>query len=143
MIVHLGCGDGKLTAALHTSDRFLVHGLDSNIDNVDAARNHIRSLGKYGRVFVEHHTGDRLPYIDNSVNLIVADTLGEVPQAEILAGVGSQRCGLCEIGRQVDQGHHETVASRILTNGRITCTILRTTRWLTTALSSHQVATSG
>ena len=29
-------------------------------------------------------TSSRLPYIDNSVNLIVADHLGEIPQAEVL-----------------------------------------------------------
>lgn len=28
LIVHLGCGDGKLTAALRVNDRYLVHGLD-------------------------------------------------------------------------------------------------------------------
>ena len=25
LIVHIGCGEGKLTAALHVNDRFLVH----------------------------------------------------------------------------------------------------------------------
>jgi len=27
LIVHLGCGKGELTAALHINDRYLVHGL--------------------------------------------------------------------------------------------------------------------
>lgn len=27
LIVHVGCGDGKLTAALHASDAYLVHPL--------------------------------------------------------------------------------------------------------------------
>ena len=30
LIVHLGCGDGKLTAALRANDSFLVHGLDAD-----------------------------------------------------------------------------------------------------------------
>ena len=30
LIVHLGCGDGKLTAALHVNDGCLVHGLDAD-----------------------------------------------------------------------------------------------------------------
>ena len=33
LVVHVGCGDGKLTAALHANDRYLVHGLDTSADN--------------------------------------------------------------------------------------------------------------
>ncbi len=29
LIVHLGCGDGRLTAALGASDRYLAHGMDA------------------------------------------------------------------------------------------------------------------
>ena len=83
VIVHVGCGDGKLTAALGTDERFLVHGLDRNEKNVSAARSHIKSLDMYGRVSVESWFGKKLPYIDNCVNLIVADT-GAVSQEEIL-----------------------------------------------------------
>jgi outer membrane protein assembly factor BamB len=71
IIVHVGCGDGKLTAALHNTDRFLVHGLDQHPNQIEAARQFIQSTGEYGRVFVEQHEGNRLPYIDNSVNLLV------------------------------------------------------------------------
>ena len=38
LIVHVGCGDGRLTAALRSSDSFLVHGLDTNADHVEQAR---------------------------------------------------------------------------------------------------------
>ena len=31
VVVHLGCGDGKLTAALHANDSYLVQGLDADI----------------------------------------------------------------------------------------------------------------
>jgi len=37
IVVHLGCGDGKLTAALHVNDSYLVHGLDTDPDNIEAA----------------------------------------------------------------------------------------------------------
>ena len=36
LIVHLGCGQGELTAALRTNSRYQVHGLDRNIANVFA-----------------------------------------------------------------------------------------------------------
>ena len=84
LIVHVGCGDGRLTAALRLNDSFLVHGLDASADNVEAAREHIRSLGLYGKISVDRCIGDRLPYVDNLVNLLVSEDLGEVRTAEVL-----------------------------------------------------------
>ena len=84
LIVHLGCGDGKLTAALHANDSFLVHGLDTDAKNVAAARKHIQSLGLYGPVSVQQWAGDRLPYTDNLVNLLIADNPGNLPMSEVL-----------------------------------------------------------
>ena len=84
LIVHVGCGDGKLTAALRASDSYLVHGLDADAANVEKARRHIRSLGLAGKVTVEQWTGSRLPYIDNLVNLLVARDLGAVEVAEVM-----------------------------------------------------------
>lgn len=84
IIVHIGCGDGKLTAALCANDSCVVHGLDGNPQNVAAARKHIKALGKYGDVFVELWSGGRLPYIDNSVNLILSENLGGVSNEEMM-----------------------------------------------------------
>ena len=84
LIVHLGCGDGKRTAALHANARYLVHGLDTEPTNVAKARTHIRSLGLYGPVSVDRLRGNRLPYADNLVNLVVAEDLGAVPMADVM-----------------------------------------------------------
>jgi outer membrane protein assembly factor BamB len=84
LIVHLGCGDGKLTAALRASDSFIVQGLDTDEKNVAAARQHIQSLGLYGKVSVEKWSGNRLPYADNLINLIVAGDECRVPNDEIM-----------------------------------------------------------
>ena len=73
LVVHLGCGDGKLTAALRAHDGYLVHGLDRNPAAVAEAREHVRSLGLYGPVSIEQLHGARLPYTDNLVNLLVVD----------------------------------------------------------------------
>jgi outer membrane protein assembly factor BamB len=81
LIVHLGCGDGKLTAALHVNDSCIVQGLDAD---VTAARQTIQSLGLYGKVSAEPWAGQRLPYVDNLVNLVVADNLGKLPMTEVL-----------------------------------------------------------
>ncbi|MGB2864260.1 MAG: PQQ-binding-like beta-propeller repeat protein [Sedimentisphaerales bacterium] len=84
LIVHVGCGDGKLTSALRANDSYIVHGLDRKPENVAAARRHIKSLGQYGNVSVDLCSGDRLPYIDNSVNLVVSDDLGGVLNSEVM-----------------------------------------------------------
>jgi outer membrane protein assembly factor BamB len=84
MIVHLGCGDGKLTAALYANDSYLVHGLDEDVKDIDQARKYIESLGLYGKVSVDHFEGRRLPYIDNLVNLVVAEDIGELPLTEVM-----------------------------------------------------------
>ena len=84
LIVHLGCGDGRLTAALRAGDGYLVQGLDRQPASVAAARRHIQSLGLYGPICVDQQSGPRLPYIDNLVNLLVAEDLGEVSAAEAL-----------------------------------------------------------
>ena len=85
LVVHLGCGDGKLTAALRASDSFLVHGLDRDPKNVQQARAYLLTQGIYGKVAVDRLTGKRLPYVDGMVNLIVVSKdEGLVPKAELM-----------------------------------------------------------
>jgi len=84
LVVHLGCGDGKLTAALCANDSYVVHGLDKDAGDIDRARKHIQSLGLYGRVSADTFGGDGIPLIDNTVNLVVAEDLGNVPTAEVV-----------------------------------------------------------
>ncbi len=84
LVVHLGCGDGKLTAALRASDRYTVHGLEADPAKVAEARSHLHSLGIYGPVSVERHAGSVLPYTDNLINLVVVQDAGKVPMEEVM-----------------------------------------------------------
>lgn len=84
LVVHVGCGDGKLTTALRATESYLVHGLDRDTKKVAQAREHIRSLGLYGPVSVRCFDGRWLPYIDNLVNLVVAEALDQVPMDEVV-----------------------------------------------------------
>jgi outer membrane protein assembly factor BamB len=84
LIVHLGCSDGSETADMLLDDRYLVHGLDINSQNIAKARAHLRSKNLYGSVSVAQFDGKTLPYANNMVNLLVADTLGDVPLAEAM-----------------------------------------------------------
>ncbi|MHC4593957.1 MAG: outer membrane protein assembly factor BamB family protein [Planctomycetota bacterium] len=84
LIVHIGCGDGKLTAALRANDSYLVHGLDTKAENVEKARERVKKFGIYGKVSVDTFGGANLPYIDNVVNLLIADNLGNVSEDEVI-----------------------------------------------------------
>ena len=84
LVVHLGSGDGKLTAALRKGPGYQVHGLDRDGGKVAAARRHIQSLGIYGDGSVDRLEGKRLPYIDNLVNLLVAEDLAGISMEEAL-----------------------------------------------------------
>ena len=84
-IVHLGCGDGKLTAALRINDSYQVQGIDRDAGNVSSAREHIHALGVYGEVSADYLSNKFLPYSDNMVNLLICEapnTLG-IPANEI------------------------------------------------------------
>ncbi|HEY3322405.1 MAG TPA: PQQ-binding-like beta-propeller repeat protein [Planctomycetota bacterium] len=101
IVVHLGCGDGQFTAALRTaagpasapgvallpgcstSASFQVQGLDRNPANVAAAREFLYKKGLYGEVSVERLDGAQMPYIDNLVNLVVAEDLNGISINEI------------------------------------------------------------
>jgi len=50
LIVHVGCGDGKLTAALRASDSFLVHGLDRDVEAVQKLVGTFSPLASTGRL---------------------------------------------------------------------------------------------
>jgi len=84
VIVHLGCGDGRLTASLRLNDGYCVHGLDADPKNVEKARQYVRAKGLYGGVSIDVLDGRNLPYVDNMVNLLVADSLGGVSQSEVM-----------------------------------------------------------
>ena len=84
LVVHIGCGDGKLTAALRVNEGMLVHGLDTEAKNVRAARKHIASRGLYGKVSADTFDGRNLPYIENCVNMVVCEDLGDVATAEVM-----------------------------------------------------------
>ncbi len=108
LVVHLGCGDGTLTAALRNNDRCLVHGLDPDAGNIVAARKHIRSLGLYGPVSVMRRDRPSLPYRDNLVDLIVAEDAGAIDEKDIMRVLAPLGVALVKDGR----GWKKTVKPR-------------------------------
>ncbi len=83
LVVHVGCKDGKLTAALGADGRFVVQGLCEGPGAVAAAREHVRSAGACGKASVAAFDGEHLPYVDDLVNLLVVSRAGGLSAAEI------------------------------------------------------------
>ena len=84
LVVHVGSDNGQLTAALRASDRYLVQGLDRDLRTVEQARTRLAEKGIYGKVTVNHWQGERLPYIDNLVDLLVVGKGVELSRDEIM-----------------------------------------------------------
>jgi len=95
IVVHLGCGDGRLTAALAAGDNITVHGLEADPTMVAQARDYIHSQGIYGPVSVEQFSASRLPYADNSVNLVFVQDQGSITRNEVMRVLapGGLACG--------------------------------------------------
>ena len=100
LIVHLGCKDAALTAALRAGDQYFVHGLDTDAGNIAAARSRLIEQGVYGPVSVDQWDGRNLPYADNLVNLIVADEPANVTEAEMLRVLAPEGVALIRQGGQ-------------------------------------------
>jgi len=73
LIVHVGCGDGEITAELYKEGR-LVLGLDADPKNVAKARAHFLEKGVIGDVVADRMLSDTLPLLDGTVNLVVVSS---------------------------------------------------------------------
>jgi outer membrane protein assembly factor BamB len=73
--VHLGVGDGELTAGLARGGKFLVHGLVTDRARLTRVRARLRSRKLGGRASAHFAAPSRLPYADDLVNLLVVSDL--------------------------------------------------------------------
>ncbi len=137
LVVHIGESDGKLTAALWANHSYLVHGLGTSGDNVRQARQHIRSLGLYGPVSVDTFDGRHLPYVDNLVNLLVADELSDVTMGEVMRVLAPRGIAIVDgkmtvkqVPREIDEwSHHMYDASGIGTGNDTAVSQPRSMQW--------------
>ena len=84
LIVQIGAADPAVTASLRLNESYMVHGLSTDAAAVHKARRNLHSSEQYGPVSVEQFDGRSLPYIENFVNLIVAEDPGQVSEEEML-----------------------------------------------------------
>ena len=81
--VVLGCGDGRLAAALARDGKLLVHGLGLDQASVEKARQDLHAQKIYGQATVEQLRGRSLPHADNLVNVVVAENWPAVSRAGV------------------------------------------------------------
>ena len=90
--VYLGNADLEKLKDLHAEGRFTVQALDRDAKRVDDLRKGISAAGLYGPVSVRVLSGDRLPYVNDLVNMVVADDMLGLTEEEVLRVV-------CPLGR--------------------------------------------
>lgn len=71
LVVHLGCGSGRLTAAQRAEESCLVHGRDADAAKIADACEHAQSLGLHRAMSFRQWTDGRLPYSDKLVSLLL------------------------------------------------------------------------
>jgi len=84
VVVHIGCGDGRVVGEFARQEGLLVHGLETEAADVEKARAYLSAAGIYGRACVDRFDGRHLPYVDNLVNLVVCEELGELSMDEVM-----------------------------------------------------------
>jgi len=82
VVVHVGCQDGTNTLELGKAGAWVVRGLDRDPDKIRAARKRIVDAGRCGPVSVAVWRGDVLPFVDNSIDVILLDHGAEVALEE-------------------------------------------------------------
>jgi len=82
--VCIGDEKGDLVVSLAGRAHYAVHGLLQEDAAVAGLRRRLREAGLYGKASVGKWSGDRLPYIDNLVNLLVCENSNTVDRKEIL-----------------------------------------------------------
>jgi outer membrane protein assembly factor BamB len=108
LIVQVGGVDARLAVALRANDRYLVQCLDTDAEKVRAAREQIQACGGYGSISVDGFDGRHLPYVDNTVNLVLVRGPTSVDRQELLRV-------LCPGGVAFCTTDHEQLASNKIT----------------------------
>ena len=80
----LGCGDGQLAREIVRSSELIIHVLDPDPAAVTVAREACDMDGPYGtRLIIEKGSFNRLPYGDNTVDLVIMASLTDLTVREL------------------------------------------------------------
>jgi hypothetical protein len=80
LVVVIGCDNLELLTNIGRREAYLVHGLDTDRVPVAQAREHVRQEKLARRVSVSTWNGVNLPFVDNTVNLLVLANGHPIPK---------------------------------------------------------------
>ena len=83
-VVALGSTDADFLAALGEKSSIQVHALTRDPSAIAPVRKSLREKGVYGQISIDRLDGDSLPYVDNLVNLLIAEGLNGIAMDEVL-----------------------------------------------------------
>ena len=83
LIVYLNGSDEVATADLLVAEQYRVQALFSDEQQVQSARAKVQARGCCDLVWVKRLCGTSMPYVDNLVNLIIAEDYGSIPTDEL------------------------------------------------------------
>lgn len=84
LLVIAGGATFDVAEAVQLSRRFVIQCLDTDAERVRRNREAVQAKGLYGQITVEHWAGKDLPYLDNLVNVLVADETTSPAPAEAM-----------------------------------------------------------
>jgi outer membrane protein assembly factor BamB len=80
LVVVVGCADLGLLTDIGRREGYLVHGLDTDRAQVTQAREHVQQEKVARRASVSTWNGVNLPFVDNTVNLLVLANAHPIPK---------------------------------------------------------------
>ncbi len=85
IVVQVGCESSTELSDLRVNEKYLVHGLDRHVNNIETIRKSLRTQGLYDQITVASYDGRQLPYTDNLINLmIIKESTSHLSTTEIL-----------------------------------------------------------
>ncbi|MEM7473444.1 MAG: PQQ-binding-like beta-propeller repeat protein [Planctomycetota bacterium] len=83
-LVHLGAKDADLALQLKTRESIQVHVLTRASEDVTKVREQLMAAKANGPIAVDLLASNELPYVDNLVNLLITEDMGQVSREEAL-----------------------------------------------------------
>ena len=98
LCIVLGCEKTSTLTAAQTKGKYLVQGLSTDKKTLSAIRKELIANSAYGKVSIAFQEGDRLPYLDNLINVLVVIDQGKIKHEEIMRVVAPYGTALFKKG---------------------------------------------
>ena len=98
LCVVVGCDKAITLTAAQAKGKYLVQGLCTDKKKIDSIRKELIKKSAYGKVTIALQNGNRLPYIDNLINVLVVVDQGTISREELMRVVAPYGVALFKKG---------------------------------------------